>query len=212
MRPSPSDRADEPEREARRAEELWSGPFGDAYIHRNRGQGENRGPFWQRLLEAFPVTSALEVGCNIGLNVPWLVRDTDGRQVVGVDVNECALREARRAWSLHVALARALDLPFRDAAFDLVLTMGVLMHQPPEVLEATMGEIVRCAKRYVLCCEYYAERLTEVAYREQPRSLFKGDYGCLYLERFPRLVLREQGELTRREFGDDFTYWMLEKS
>ncbi len=199
--------------DADRLEQLWSGRFGDAYTDRNRAAGERRGQFWQTVLDEFPAKRVLEVGCNLGANLRWVVSRVPPEGVCGVDVNLKALRELRRlvpdvnaVWSL------ARDLPFRNRSFDLVFTMGVLMHQPPEALPIVMGEIVRCADRFVLCGEYYAPEPVEVPYRGQSRSLFKRDFGGLYQQLFPELRLRKQGFLSRDDGWDDVTYWVLEKS
>ena len=50
---------------ARRLEELWRGPFGLEYTDRNAEAGEKRERFWRNLLSEFPVSSVLEVGCNV---------------------------------------------------------------------------------------------------------------------------------------------------
>lgn len=196
-----------------RLENLWAGEFGNAYIERNRQAGEGRGPFWDRILGAYPVRNVLEVGCNIGVNLEWLARTLPARDLYGVDINAQALQDARRRLpGVNFLWSPARSLPFKNDMFDLVFTTGVLIHQPPEILPRVMGEIVRCSHRYVLCGEYYAPGLDEVPYREQPGSLFRQDFGARYLELFPELSVKAHGFLPRSEGGwDDLTYWLLEK-
>lgn len=199
--------------ETKRLEQLWSGEFGDAYLDRNLGAGEGRGPFWQAILSEFTVQSALEIGCNVGANLRWIVRHVMLQRICGVDINPKAIHELRRRLPHVNALwALARELPFRDRGFDLVFTMGVLIHQPESTLHRVMAEIVRCSQRYVLCGEYYAEKTTEVPYRGQKGALFKRDYGRIYQELFPELHLRKQGFLGRNEGWDDVTYWMFQKT
>ena len=107
--------------------------------------------------------------------------------------------------------ASALHLPFADESFDMVTTVGVLIHQAPTTVADAMREIARCARRYVLCAEYYADVLTEVEYRGQPGSLFKRDFGALYREVIPGLRLDGSGFLSRAEGWGDVTYWVFEK-
>jgi hypothetical protein len=107
--------------------------------------------------------------------------------------------------------ARARGLPFRDGSFEMVFTMGVLIHQPTEALEEVMAEIERCSSRYILCAEYFAETLTEVPYRGIDGALFKRDFGGLYQELFPGLQQLERGHLSRADGWDDVTYWVFEK-
>jgi len=199
--------------DAERLEELWSGEFGNAYTDRNQAAGEQRAEFWTAFFAEFPARTVLEVGCNLGANLRWIAARVPPARVYGLDVNEKALRELRRALpSVNAVWGRARDLPFRDRAFETVFTMGVLIHQPPDALPAVMAEIVRCANRFVLCGEYYAPELTEVPYRGQSGALFKRDFGELYRRSFPGLTLRRQGFLSRGEGWDDVTYWIFERS
>jgi hypothetical protein len=105
----------------------------------------------------------------------------------------------------------ARDLPFRDAWFDLAFTTGVLIHQPEASVHNVMTEIVRVSRRYVLCGEYYAPQVVEVAYRGQSRALFKRDYGRLYVENFPSLRLVDEGFLGRDDGWDEINWWLFEK-
>lgn len=198
--------------EARRLEELWSGGFGDRYVERNRQAWERRGPFWQNLFSQFTVQSVLEVGCNVGANLRWIAQICPPEQVYGVDVNRTALTELRTTLpQVNACWSFGRRLPFRDCLFDLVFTMGVLIHQPESTLPLVMEEIVRCSRRYVLCCEYFAEQTTEVAYRGQSGALFKRNYGRLYQELFPELVPVNEGFIGREEGFDDLAVWLFEK-
>jgi len=198
--------------EAVRLERLWGGDFGDAYSQRNRDAGISRGRFWQEILTEFPVHSALEVGCNIGGNLRWFVTILPPHKAFGVDINLGALVRLQRTLpGANAFCGAARDLPVSTGGFDLVFTMGVLIHQPESTLPLAMAEIVRCSQRYVLCGEYYAEQTTEVPYRGQQGALFKRDYGHLYQELFPELQLRKQGFLSRAQGWDDVTFWVFEK-
>src|SRR5262249_11065938 len=130
----------------------------------------------------------------------------------GADAHHWARAGFRRAVpGRRPVAAAALGLPFADRAFDLVFTIGVLIHQPPAALPAVMTEIVRCSRRFVMCGEYYAPEPTEVAYRGQTGALFKRDFGGLYRQLFPGLALRKQQFLSNAPGWDDVTVWMFEK-
>src|SRR4030095_14802821 len=179
----------------------------------NRSAGEHRSPFWRSLQTRYRFQRVLEVGCNLGGNVQWLTPFLPPRETFGIDVNLRALFELRRTMpGVNVVCTQARALPFRDESFDTVFTIGVLIHQPPEPLPTVMAEIVRCSRRFVLCVEYFAPELTEVAYRGQTRALFKGDFGRIYRDLVPSLAIREQGSLSRDQGWDDVTYGLLEKS
>lgn len=200
------------ESEAKRLEMLWSGDFGNDYVGRNSSAGNNRAPFWQGLLREYQPKQVLEVGCNLGANLRWVAAHIPPQNVYGVDVNQKALDRLRQdVPSVNAIWATARELPFRDRWFDLVFTMGVLIHQPEATLPLVMSELVRCARRYVLCGEYFAEATTEVPYRNQTGALFKRDYGRIYQELFPELQMRRQGILTQTDGFDDVTWWLFEK-
>jgi spore coat polysaccharide biosynthesis protein SpsF len=93
----------------------------------------------------------------------------------------------------------------------MTFTMGVLIHQPENALPLVMAEVVRCSKKYVFCAEYFSETEVEVPYHEQHGALFKRNYGKLYEDLFPELVLVEQGFLSREEGWDDVTFWVFRR-
>jgi pseudaminic acid biosynthesis-associated methylase len=199
--------------EAERLERLWSGDFGDAYVDRNAGVAAHREPFWRSILGEFPARTVLEVGCNLGGNLTWIGKIVEPASVYGVDVNVKALATLRQTSPrVNPVFAVARELPFRDRWFDLTFTMGVLIHQPPEVLPLVMAEVVRCSRRWVLCAEYFAEQPTEVPYRGQTGALFKRDFGAMYEALFPELKLRKKGFLGKDEGWDDVTYWVFERA
>lgn len=198
--------------ETRRLEDLWAGSFGNDYTDRNREAGKRRNQFWNSLLTEFPARRVLEVGCNVGANLQYIAGIVAPEGVYGVDINRKALNELRANLpDINALWCPARELPFRCNWFDLVLTVGVLIHQPESTLPRAMTEVVRCSRRYILCAEYYAEQTTEIRYRGEERALFKRDYGAIYLQMFPELFLKKQGFLSRDEGWDDVTYWLFEK-
>lgn len=198
--------------ERQRLEALWAGEFGDAYVDRNIDAAAGRLEFWRALAERRSVASALEVGCNVGGNLVHLAEVLGSHRVSGIDVNEKALSLLReRVPGIDVRVAPAAELPYPDRAFDLVFTMGVLIHQPDDSLHRVMEEVVRCSSRLVFCCEYHSSEPVEVSYHGERGALFKRDYGVLYQERFPALALLEQGELRRDEGWDDARWWLFER-
>jgi pseudaminic acid biosynthesis-associated methylase len=205
----PDDRS---EAEADRLEELWRGGFGDDYVDRNTSFG-HRKAFWDARMDALGCRRALEVGCNVGGNLQWIAQRLEPRDVYGVDVNEKAIAELlRRVPGVNAVWSPARELPFRDQLFDLVFTMGVLIHQPDATLPLVMAEMVRTSRRWVLCGEYHAPQTVEVPYRGQEGALFKRDYGAMFLDLFADLRLRDRGFLSKDEGWDDVNWWVFEKN
>jgi len=199
--------------EAKRLEDLWSGSFGDAYVDRNAGAYDLRGPFWRNVIDRLSPTRVLEVGCNTGGNLRWIAPLLEPASTYGVDINRKALALLHETQpDVNALIGSAKDLPFRDSWFDLVFTMGVLIHQPDDSLPDVLREMARCSSAYLLCGEYFAEQVTEVAYRGVPGALFKRDYGRLFLEAIPGLALVDSGHLTAEEGFDDITWWLFRKA
>ncbi|WP_376790577.1 class I SAM-dependent methyltransferase [Thermoflexus sp.] len=74
---------------------------------------------------------ALDVGCSIGVISEHLVLAWPHWEIVGVDIDAEALRLARsRGARLPLCVGDALQLPFPDAAFELVLCAQVYEHVP----------------------------------------------------------------------------------
>ena len=196
--------------EAKRLEELWAGPFGDAYLERNRGAGSEREPFWHDLLLEFAADTVLEVGCGGGGNLQWIVPRCEAAW--GVDVSPAALAAlARNVPNAKGVRAEARSLPFEDNAFDLAFTAGVLIHQPETTVEEVVREIVRVSRRYVLALEYDAPSTEAIPYHGETDALFRRDYEALFRSLFPDLRLLRQGFLPRSSGWDDVTWWLFEK-
>lgn len=129
-----------------------------------------------------------------------------------MDINPVVLDALRgHVPGVHPVLGVARDLPFPDDSFDLVVTVGLLIHIPDEALEQVMGELVRVSSRYVLSGEYHADEPTRITYRGHDDVLFKRDYGRLYQEWFPELDLVEERFLTKDEGFDRVTIDLLAK-
>lgn len=201
-----------PDAETSRLEQLWAGEFGDEYVDRNLDAYEQREAFWREIHGKCSFRSALEVGCNAGGNLQWLVDLLPDRPVVGVDINRKAIRQLHeRVPNANGLWSPGRELPFRDKHFELVFTMGVLIHQPDTTLPLVMSEMVRCSSRFVLFGEYYAEQSTEVPYRGHQGALFRRDYGAIFAELFPDLEHVDRGFLGRNEGWDDVTWWLFRR-
>ncbi|MGE0254664.1 MAG: pseudaminic acid biosynthesis-associated methylase [Alphaproteobacteria bacterium] len=198
----------------------WKGEFGDAYVARNAADDAivsvMQNAFARVLahIAMAPPRSILEVGCNIGINLRALARLTDA-ELFAVEPNGSARARALADGVLdakHLADASGDALPFADASMDLAFTAGVLIHIPEPFLQATMAEIHRVSRRYILCMEYFARNPETIRYRGHDDMLFKRDFGGLYLDLHPDLRIVADGFFWRRSTGaDDLTWCLFEK-
>src|SRR3546814_8043239 len=123
---------------------------------------------WGKML-AHAVTpapqSVLEVGCNIGRNLLALRHFVP--ELHGIEPNPRACAIARGLPELtgaRIAEGDGFALPYGDASVDLVFTSGVLIHVAPDDLGRMVDEVVRVARRYVLCIEYFSHEPQAVKY------------------------------------------------
>lgn len=72
----------------------------------------------------------LDAGCGTGGNLAWLRRYVGAGRVVGLDYVNTALRFCQQNSERYLVQASATDLPFAEAAFDLVTSFDVLVQIP----------------------------------------------------------------------------------
>ena len=203
---------------------FWKADFGRDYIQRNPPSAEHieaATEVFRRILTTSGimgnVSSVLEVGANIGINLQGL-REVLGAEasLAALEPNHTACQQLKSAQALRldrVIEGAAYSIPCSENSFDLVFTNGVLIHIPPEQLDMALAEIVRVSKRYILCSEYFSHEPAAIEYRGRNGLLWKRDFGRAYLEAAPYLSVVSYGFLWQREFWDfdDLNWFLFEK-
>lgn len=199
---------------------LWRGEFGDAYLERNapeETQLRNRTKMWANVLNCMlgdPPKSILEIGSNIGLNLRVLPTLLDA-ELFAVEPNDKARSKLIEEGIIPEANLRgglAMDVDFPDAAFDMAFTCTVLIHIHPDDLLQACREVYRVSSKYIVCIEYFSDKLETVHYRGQDNALFKRDFGGFWMDNFPDLALVDYGFFWKRVTGlDNFTWWVFKK-
>jgi protein-L-isoaspartate(D-aspartate) O-methyltransferase len=104
----------------------------------------------------------LDVGCGKGYLLYELTRTVPGIEIVGLDISRYALDHAKPEVAESLVEGDAAALPFADASFDLVVSLGALHNLPISGLFAAIGEIERVTKptggAYVMVESYRDER------------------------------------------------------
>lgn len=186
----------------------WQGTFGDLYVERNLSALSlpKRGQFWDGLFTKYPVESVIEVGSGAGANL----RHLRAKRIVGVDVNESALKIARLLPDVLAIRADAARIPLPDQAFEMSLCVGLLIHIPDHELLNVMDELWRLSSKYIFVGEYDAPRTTEVEYRGERGLLWKRPYRDLFLARFV-LTAIDEGFLAQEDGFDNVTWTLFQK-
>ena len=76
--------------------------------------------------------SILDSGCGTGGMLSWLARYNDNGRLFGLDVAQDAVSFCQERGYQTIVQASAIELPFPDAAFDLVTSFDVLVQLPGE--------------------------------------------------------------------------------
>jgi pseudaminic acid biosynthesis-associated methylase len=197
-------------------EEFWAGAFGDEYSDRNVGRGwiaANAALFSKVLARTSGVSSVIELGANIGLNLRAIELLLPEAKLAGVEINNVAA-ETLRGWGRAEVFEQSI-LDFAPAeSYDLALIKGVLIHINPDALPAVYDKLHACSSRYVCVVEYYNPTPVAIPYRGHDDRLFKRDFAGEMLDRFPDLKVVDYGFCWHRDPNfpqDDVTWFLLEK-
>jgi len=110
--------------------------------------------------------SFLEIGCGSGLVTKYLAEKYNAR-VTGIDIDpqqiEMAKKNVNGIKNLQYRQADAVDLPFSENNFDVVLSFGV-MHHIKEWLDAVkeVKRVLRGGGYFVYADIIYPERITKM--------------------------------------------------
>lgn len=196
---------------------FWAGEFGTEYIQRNQGNAllaSNLHFFSQALRGARQLTSVIEFGANIGMNLKALKLLYPEMDRHGIEINAVAVQQLAHEIPTGQAYHTSI-LDFQPSrTWDLVLIKGVLIHLNPDVLPQVYDKLVASAARYVMVAEYYNPVPVAIPYRGHTDRLFKRDFAGELMERHPQLHLVDYGFSYRRDPSfpqDDITWFLMEK-
>ena len=107
------------------------------------------------LLSGIEFQSLLEVGCGFGWNLGYLKEKFPDKDLVGCDFSNPQLEKAKRLYGdgIQFEFADASSMPYGSRSFDVVMTVGCLIHVPPKRIRRVVQEIQRVAKSYIVLME-----------------------------------------------------------
>lgn len=140
----------------RLSEAFWVRPHGAAWVASYAASAfrPTRAVLGSALREAAPYETALDLGCNCGVLMPWLVLDARVR-VTGVDLNAEALRDAASTWPKHEWVRDSVVdwLPAQDRQWDVVTSSSCLAHVAPTDIVPTLAALARVARKAIVLQE-----------------------------------------------------------
>lgn len=138
--------------------EIYVSRYGQPQIEGTRDFINNRYEYLRNEIDNIYLKNILDVGCGVGHHVKFLIRDFKNTLVVGFDYSfgrsVTAYKYVRK--NSKILNASAINIPFLDKSFDLVITSHVL-EQIKYDIDKVLQEINRIAKGKVIFLEPYVE-------------------------------------------------------
>ena len=198
-------------------EEFWAGKFGDNYIGRNSGKellASNLNFFSGILKKVTNISSCLEFGANIGMNLKALNLLFPNMKLHAIEINTEATRKLKENLpDAEIHKKSIIDFIPPNKA-DLVLIKGVLIHINPSYLKKVYENLYNSSAKYILLCEYYNRTPTTIDYRGFKDKLFKRDFCGELMDQYVDLQLLDYGFSYHRDKNfpqDDISWFLLEK-
>ena len=197
-------------------EQFWAGEFGTNYINRNQSNhlvASNIVLFSKIIAKTNQVSSIIEFGANIGLNLHALHTLLPDASLGAIEINETAVNQLKRYKHIKIYHDSILEA-IVDETYDLTLIKGVLIHINPNELSTVYKKLYKLSKRYICIVEYYNPSPIEIPYRGHEGKLFKRDFAGELMDKYSDLELIDYGFVYHRDTNfpqDDCTWFLLEK-
>lgn len=198
-------------------EKFWAETYAKDYIAKNSEFDATGGVVgWRRMLnKAEPTPRILECGCNIGRNLGFLSVLRPQSSLSVIEISKPAFDYVTEKYQLDEAFnGSILEADLAPESFDLVFTIGVLIHIHPDQLPQTMQKMFDLSRRYILVGEYFNRTPIMIEYQGGQDKLFKSDFGKTFVSNHNVEVV-DYGFLWGHEFDkagfDDITWWLFEK-
>ena len=147
-----------------------------------------------------PSQNILDIGCGKAYLLFEFNQIIPGIGLAGLDISKYALDNAKKEMKPHLKLGNAVELPYEDKSFDLVLSINTLHNLNLPELEKALNEIERVSKgkKYIVVDSYRTEeekvnlmywQLTcECFYTPEEWEWifshcgYSGDFSCIFYE------------------------------
>ncbi len=125
----------------------------------------------------------LEVGCNACQNLLAIYTLNPHVELYGCDIAPVACftppPNIAQDAIINVREASVYSPPYPDNFADVVFTLGLLTHIPPQDADRAVSELIRVSSEYIVIRED-AEILGDGSYQGEPNAVFTHDYQALF--------------------------------
>lgn len=198
-------------------ESFWAGEFGNEYSQRNNDEQLliSKTALFSRILQTVgKVSSVIEFGSNIGLNLQSIAKLLPKTELSAIEINGYA-KEQLESWGGCKEIFHQSALDFEPSStYQLSMILGVLIHINPNELPQIYEKLYQSSSRWILLSESYNPTPVEVSYRGNAGRYFKRDFAGEMMELYPDLKLVDYGFVYHRDPNfplDDTTWFLMEK-
>jgi ubiquinone/menaquinone biosynthesis C-methylase UbiE len=104
--------------------------------------------------------SLIEIGCGPGPNLVKILKNFQGKQLGGIDVNEEAIKLARKTFTDGLfKVSPGNDVMLSDKATDVALTDMALIYVGRLQIGSYIEELKRISRNHVVLCEFHSNSL-----------------------------------------------------
>ena len=189
---------------------FWETDFGNKYVKRNIKSDRIFTIGKELINNKVLINEVLELGANIGLNLDAIKRVYPDVKTYGVEINKLAFNIGKKKHKYYNKPILSFN---SKKKYDLVCSVGVLIHQNPNHLNAFYNKLYSLSKKYIYLCEYFNPTPVMVKYRNNDDKLFKRDFAKELWIKFPKLKLIDYGfhwkEDPRLKNNCDSSNWFL---
>lgn len=117
----------------------------------------HRRSYFTELVSSCYPTSVLEIGCDSGSNLHFMVEAMPQATLYGIEANECAVEEAKIYCPSATVLERDITKSWGlgGIGFDVVCCMATLMCISPDSIDFVIDEMLKHARKELVFIEDY---------------------------------------------------------
>ncbi len=172
--------------------------------------------FFSKIIKLTKPKSVIEIGSNIGLNIHYL-REIDKNKKIKIDVIEinkkiCEILSKKKELKINQIINKDIINYKIKNQYNLVFTVGVLIHINPKYLKNVINKIISLSNKYILIVEYFSHEPEKIEnYKGRNNLLFKRDFGKLFLKKNIHCV--DYGFLwqEKERVFDNLNWWLFKK-
>jgi spore coat polysaccharide biosynthesis protein SpsF len=196
---------------------FWSGDFGESYIKRNKSDQflrSNIQLFSKILDQTGPLTTLLELGANVGMNIHAIKHLSPKSHIDAVEINPIACQALMEANICREVYNTSISNFETKSKYDLTFTKTVMIHLNEKDLQSAYKALYETSLKYILIAEYYNPNPVSIKYRGHKNKLFKRDFCSELMKLYANLSLVDYGFVYHNDPKfplDDITWFLLKK-